>query len=99
MPPKKKEKIIITTPNINYITDTVLEPISNIIDECEEALKTLNENIEYVREQRITIDENGDISTQNIDKQNSKKIVDDLIKKIGKAKLEEIVRDHLNNPI
>lgn len=99
MPPKKKEKFIITSPNINYITDTVLEPISNIIDECEEALKTLNKNIEYVREQRITIDENGDISTQNIDKQSSKKTIDDLIKRIGKSRLEEIVKDHLNNPI
>lgn len=99
MPPKKKEKLIITTPTINYITDSVIEPISNIIDECEEALKTLNENIEYIREQRITIDENGDISTQDVDKNNSKKIVDDLIKRIGKAKLEEIVGDHLKNPI
>lgn len=53
MPPKKKEKLIATTPNINYITDTVLEPISNIIDECEEALKTLNENVEYIRETKI----------------------------------------------
>ena len=83
----------------NVILQEDLDLISNIIDECEEALKTLNENIEYVREQRFTIDENGDISTQNIDKQNSKKIVDDLIKRIGKAKLEEIVRDHLNKPI
>lgn len=99
MPPKKKEKLIATTPNINYITDTVLEPISNIIDECEEALKTLNENVEYIREQRFTIDENGDISTKNIDKQNSKKTIDDLIKRIGKSRLEEIVKDHLNNPI
>ena len=99
MPPKKKEQLIITTPNINYITDTVLEPISNIIDECEEALKTLNKNIEYVREQRFTIDENGDISTKNVDTQDSKKIINGLIKRIGKARLEEIVKDHLNNPI
>lgn len=99
MPPKKKEKLIITTENMNYITDTELEPISNSIDECEEALKTLNENVEYIREQKITIDENGDISTKDVDTQDSKKIINGLIKRIGKARLEEIVKDHLNNPI
>lgn len=98
MPPRKIKKSIVSTEASNHIVDFTLNSIADKIQDVEEGLKTLNEKIDIVSQKILTIDEDGDATTSDvdIDTMKPKKVISNLTSIIGEDELKNIIMKHLS---